>query len=169
MLIFDYILSSEVSIFFFSSSSILPNLIVSRFFLNRSISWIKNNLLLSFFLLALYYIPAALFFGYGTLGCMFIICGYLRRNDSKNLKSSLFLIFTTIFYIIFQGYLYSFWEITMFTTEMLILLYYMYNFKVKNYLISNHSLNYLILLCSRYSLYFYCIHFELFKIISIII
>jgi hypothetical protein len=100
---------------------------------------------------------------------MFIICGYLRRNDSKNLKSSLFLIFTTIFYIIFQGHLYSFWEITMFTTEMLILLYYMYNFKVKNYLISNHSLNYLILLCSRYSLYFYCIHFELFKIISIII
>ena len=169
MLVFDYILSDTGNNFLFNNFSILPNLIVSRFFLNRSINWIKSNLLVSFFLLALYYIPVALIFGYGTLGCMFIICGYLRRNDNKDLKSSLFLIFTTMFYIIFQGHLFSLRGIMMFTVEMLILLYFMYNFKVKNYLISNHFLNYLILLCSRYSLYFYCIHFELFKIISTII
>ncbi len=169
MLVLDHILADKDTIFFFNSASILPNVIISRFFLHWSINWVKSNILVSFFLLALYYIPAAIIFGYGTLGCMFIICGYLKRNNYTDLKSSLFLILTTIFYIIAQGTFYSFGWIATFSTEMLMLLFCMYNFKVKNYLIANHHLKSLALLCSRYSLYLYCIHFELFKIISMVV
>jgi hypothetical protein len=169
MLVLDHILADKATIFFLNSSSILPTIIISRFFLNRSITLIKNNLLISFFLLALYYIPIAVIFGYGTLGCMFMICGYLKRNNHRDLNSLIFLALTTMFYIILQGHTYHFWGIMIFTVEMLILLSWIYNFKINNYLITNHCLNSLILLCSRYSIYLYCVHFELFKIINMVI
>jgi hypothetical protein len=165
----DYILRDNTISFFFTNKSILPTIIISRFFLYWSINWVKNNLLVSFVILLLYYIPMAIIFEFGTLGCMFMIYGYLIRNNYHDLKSKVFICLTLVAYILNQGSSYNFAGIIMFILLMSALLIWMYNFKIRAYVITAHPINNLILLCSRYSLYIYCIHYELFKIISIVL
>ncbi len=166
MIAFDYFFDDRQKTIFITSYTVLPTIIISRLILKYSIDWVAQHLLASFFFLALYMLPISLFLQCGTLGCAFMIYGYLIKNNIYNGTSKTFLILTVISYFYFQHSIDSSVEPIILIVLLGYLSLWMNKFKLKEYQFQNNCAKLILSTCSRYSLLLYYVHFELFKIMS---
>lgn len=162
----DCWLCVESTFFTVSLSTILPVIVISRWICGYMQNWFRTNLIKSFLLLAMYNLVFGLFFMFGTFGCLFIICGDLRRNNINNWHSHAFFALTIAMYVYIQSPNYSPIQVATLSVLMLGLTGCMYLFRLETINIKNILIKKSIMLCARYSLYVYCLHYQLFKLLS---
>lgn len=145
------------------TQSILPSIILGRYIYYFFHNWIRNNLIATMLLCTLYHIALVKFLQYGSFALIFIISGDLKNRQFSDRYSKLFFITSFVLYCYLESSITnSAIELSLLGLLITGLCYYLYNFSLFT---TNYS-NKFALYCSRYSLYIYVIHFQLFKIIN---
>ncbi len=155
------------------------DILVTAFFVRIALDYlVKKNLLHGYdligilFSLIILHIASLLVISYGTLGMMFAICGYLKRqeNDGTPQKNLGYIILFTVFcdYLLQNLTFDKAAEIReIFSVVSFGLLYFFVNFRVIEYAaLKNKLLNNVILFLGRNSLFIYWLHFIAFIYIS---
>ena len=153
---------------------ILVSAFVARFmmsFFEKKNLLSDANLLVILFGLVLWHVGLMFVLGYGTLGIMFAICGYIKRlevdgNPQKFLPAMLLAIILIDF--VMQNLV---WDkainyIDIFSVVSVCLVYYFMAFEMKIVSISNQLAKNIIMFASRNSLFIYWLHFIIFVTIA---
>lgn len=168
MISLDYaLIASEKSQINLLYGNILPTIIISRLIYKHIQKWVLANLLKTFLVLCVYHLSTQFFIQYGVFGIAFIICGDLAKRQFKDQHSLIFFILSLTSYATSQTLNYN-WNASILALLLLGLVsMHMLKFKIYDVEIKNKFLSLVTSICSRYSLYVYCVHFQIFKIISL--
>jgi hypothetical protein len=154
----------------FLKISILPSILIIRYFMDFFNKYITPNSIYVFLALLWFFSFASMkYFQYGTLGIIVAITGYCSAKQSFKamanniLYGNLFMYFLVTALIFRTGIINSF----ILLIEFIFIGWLMSDFKIKPIKLP-HLLERLALITSRYALIIYFIHSEIFKLIFVI-